>query len=639
MIAPPPTGLDPTARPYVRWWWFAGPIDTRVVESQLDWVQANGFGGVEIAWIYPLTRDGATGPRWLSPEWTTHVTHAKQYAETLGLGCDFTFGTLWPFGGSFVPVEDSHHQWDGPSYHALTQSWESAHEAEPGLVLDHLNRHALARYAEVMGNALAPALAGRTSALFCDSWEVPSTRIWSPALWDRFEQRFGYDLQKFVYRFEEKVGTDFTIDTLDDDIHARYDYRSLVADAVLDEFYRPFTEACHRLGALSRVQCHGAPTDLLAAYAAVDIPETEVLLFPAPFARIAASAAALAGRAVVSCETFTCLYGFPDDHFRDELTADLRLLADAAIAHGVNQIVWHGMPYNPPGGANTFFATTHVGPDSAFAADLPAFNAYLTDLCARMRQGQTYSSLAVYLPIEDNRMLDRLPAWLRTPAAHSYWELRHEVVPEEAEPYHPLWISAPFLKDATWDGVRLRVGGVDFAALLIGSRWLDAGALADILRLAEAGLPIAITRRPEQPGRVADPGYAARVDALLALPNVHGDLADLDLTPLVSAEKLPPYWARVDGDALTLFFAHPGAWDVRYPMTHGQALTLPAISLPVQIQFQRISYPITLDFLPGRSVCVQVQAGQVETIYPPGSAARPGAAGGIERAGGRGSSD
>ena len=57
--------------------------------------------------------------------------------------------------------------------------------------------------------------------------------------------------------------------------------------------------------------------------------------------------------------------------------ADLKLLADALFAQGVNQVVWHGMPFNGPGGRNEFYASVHVGPDAAFAAELPAFNGYL----------------------------------------------------------------------------------------------------------------------------------------------------------------------------------------------------------------------------------------------------------------------
>jgi hypothetical protein len=596
----PGAAPDSAARPYTRWWWFSGPIASEVLEYQLDWAVANGFGGVEIAWVYPLP-DTAFGPRWLSPKWTELVDHAKRYADRLGLGCDFTFGTLWPFGGSCVPPEDSHQTFDGPSYEPLEQTWESSYEDRPGLVLDHLNRDALARYAAVMGSALAPALAGRTSALFCDSWELPTRRMWSPKLWARFRDRFGYDLREFV-------------DRLDEDEHARYDYRTLIAEAVLDEFYRPFTAICHDLGAVSRVQCHGAPTDLLAAYAAADVPETEVLLFPPPFARIAASAAALAGKVVVSCEAFTCPYGFPAVDHRRELISDLKLLADAVLAQGVNQVVWHGMPYNPPGGSNAFFATTHVGPDAAFAAGIPAFNAYLTTVCSWMRRGRTYSRLAVYLPLEDNRMRDRLPRALRTPAAQYYWELRQEAVPREAEPFHPLWITGAFLKDASWDGHRLRVGAAEFEALYVACDWLDPGALGDVLRLARAGLPVALALLPRRPGRGGPGDYEAQLEALLALPNVRGDLADLGLEPLVEGLDLPPYWARRDGDELILFFSHPGARAVRYPMRRGQARGLPATTRSIRIRWGGRRHDLDLDFPPSRSILLKVEADRVTTI-------------------------
>ena len=231
-----------------------------------------------------------------------------------------------------------------------------------------------------------------------------------------------------------------------------------------------------------------------------------------------------------------------------------------------------------------------------------------------MRRGRTCTSLAVYLPVEDNRMRDRLPFEQRTPGAQSYWELRQEVVPEEAEPYHPLWVSAASLAGATWDGTRLRVGEAEFDALLLGCRWLDAGALDAVLRLAERGLPVALTGRPRRPGRGADGDYAAKLDALEALPNVRRDLDELGLTPLVEGEALPPYWARVDGDELILFFAHPGAWDVRYPMARGQARSLPAATRPVVIHFRGRPHPVTLDFPPGRSVLLKVAGGRVETI-------------------------
>src|SRR5262249_55861660 len=154
-------------------------------------------------------------------------------------------------------------------------------------------------------------------------------RLWDPQLWDRFAERFGYRLEGLVAQ-------------IDEDADLRYDYRTTIAEAIL-QFYSEFAAICREHGAFSRVQCHGAPTDLLSAYAAVDIPESEAILFDPPFSRIAASAAALSGKPVVSAETFTCLYGFvtrtnlgPYRYWHKEQVADLKLLADALFAQGIN---------------------------------------------------------------------------------------------------------------------------------------------------------------------------------------------------------------------------------------------------------------------------------------------------------------
>jgi len=103
------------------------------------------------------------------------------------------------------------------------------------------------------------------------------------------------------------------------------------------------------------------------ARARVDVPETEALLFEPPFARIVASAAALSAKRDVTSETFTCAYGFPRVHHKEEQTVDLKLIADAVFAIGVNQLFWHGTPFDSGDGAhdNEFYASVHVGRQGA----------------------------------------------------------------------------------------------------------------------------------------------------------------------------------------------------------------------------------------------------------------------------------
>ena len=142
-----------SATPYVRWWWFSEPIDEAVIRCQLDWANANGFGGVEIAWVYPLD-NGRSGVPWLSAAWAQPAVYAAHYAAQLGLGCDFTMGSAWPFGGSQVTAEDASRTYRGPSPQRLEKSWETPLGQDGGCILNHLDREALARYARRFGQAL-----------------------------------------------------------------------------------------------------------------------------------------------------------------------------------------------------------------------------------------------------------------------------------------------------------------------------------------------------------------------------------------------------------------------------------------------------------------------------------------------------
>src|SRR5262245_16706334 len=108
-----------TSKPYTRWWWLAGPFRKDDIAYQLDWIKEHGFGGVELAWLYPVWLfhkiDVGEMPEWLGKEWTDLIAFTKLYADTIGLGCDFTFGSCWPFGGSFVLLEDAARNFDGLS--------------------------------------------------------------------------------------------------------------------------------------------------------------------------------------------------------------------------------------------------------------------------------------------------------------------------------------------------------------------------------------------------------------------------------------------------------------------------------------------------------------------------------------------
>ena len=180
-------------KPYTRWWWFASIIKNEDIRDQLNWLKKNNFGGVEIAFVYPVDKNPkAERFSWLGKEWQGAVSYAKQYADSIGLGCDFTFGTLWPFGGTFVKDSDRTRIWGDPGFRqSLARSWTMP---DTGNVVNHMDKGAFERYAKVMGDALSPALKGKLSAIFCDSWEVETKHIWTEGFDQLFQKQFGYDI-------------------------------------------------------------------------------------------------------------------------------------------------------------------------------------------------------------------------------------------------------------------------------------------------------------------------------------------------------------------------------------------------------------------------------------------------------------
>jgi hypothetical protein len=598
------TKLYQDSRPWSRWWWFASMITKADIADNLTWMKNNGFGGVEIAWVYPLnkrqkdTTHYTPRQKWLSPEWTEMVVYAKQCADRLGLGCDFTFGSLWPFGDTQVPFDEATRNMIDPKWRdEITGSWDYP---QKGYVIDHLSRNAFFHYAERMGNALRPALRGSISGLFCDSWEVETKHLTTSGFEERFQQRFGYmlkDYAKNLYSNAEPFPS------------VRYDYMKLISEHVIEEFYRPFVQKSHDLGAYCRVQCGGAPCDILSAFAAVDVPETEALLYDPRYANIVASAAALASKPLVTCETFTCLYGFPDDHQGEEQTADLKLLADAVFANGVNQIFWHGKPFNPAGQDNVrFFAAVHVGRSGSLAAEMPAFNRYMAKVASYMKKGTTLSRVAVYLPIEDGWIAGELPIEKQLIWLWGAYEQRCTYLPDELKAWRPLWINAEFLKKAKFEDGRLQVGDLSFAALYVDVQYMDRAALQRVAELAELGLPICLKQVPREPGlRKTGEDYQALITRLKRLDHVKTSWdAMTGIPPLVSGAERLDFWCRETEGTLYVFLANPKAKNLKFPLEYGQSLNTQKEVFTVTVDFRGRTVSVPLQFDPYQSLLLRI---------------------------------
>ncbi len=592
------------SKPWTRWWWFASTITKPDIKDNLVWLKNNGFGGVEIAWVYPLNRmkkdtvNYTPRQEWLSAEWTEMVEYSKHCADSLQLGTDFTFGSLWPFGDTKVPFgEGTKYLNDTLWRKKVRASWEFPRK---GYVIDHLSKVAFENYATRTGNALKPALKGSISGLFCDSWEVENNYLTTNGFEKEFEKQYSYAIKPYIDSLYSKNEPYKSV---------RYDYMKLISSYVIDSFYNPFTNKSHQLGAYSRAQCAGAPVDIISAYAAIDIPESEALLYEPSYSNIVASAAALSGKKVVSAETFTCIYGWPADHFMHEQTADLKLLADAVFANGVNQIIWHGKPFNPAGQDTVkFYASVHVGKSGSLAAEIPAFNRYMEKVSGYMKKGHSFSEVAVYLPTEDAWIAGELPIEKQFIWASGEYEHRYTYLPEELKAWRPMWINNDFLQQATFKNGRLQVGDFSFASLYIDVKFLDISALKRVLALASQGLPVCLKQVPSEPGFIKSVDeYQQLVTKLLLLKNVKSEWSATQTTPaLITGSEKFDFWCRESSDGLYVFCANPRSQQLTFPMEFGQSLNEKTDTINIQLHYNKKSQPFQLVFKPYQSILLYI---------------------------------
>ncbi|OAV44053.1 glycosyl hydrolase [Lewinella sp. 4G2] len=591
-------------RPYARYWWFAQEMDTLTIKDNLDWLHARGFGGIELAFVYPLNRmdkrDTNYIPRdaWLGEDWRAAVDYTQRYATSLGMGCDLTGGSLWPFGDVGLDSTQASRKFGEPDYRQpITAHWEWPVQ---GLVVDHLTPAHYRAYFDRTYSQYPDPVAGQS--YFVDSWEVETKGLWAEGFGDDFADRYGYRIEPFM-------------DSLYADGRAtqRYDYHELLSERVVD-FYAGFTDACHERGVRSRGQASGAPADILSAYDQLDVPEGELLLYEPEYNRIPAAAAALCGKATVSAETFTCTYGWPRDFQRRAQVADLKLMADAAFANGINQIIWHGKPHSPVGTDSvTFYATVHLGDSSALAPHLPAFNDYLTTVSRYFQRGQTASRAAVYLPTEDAWRAGEMPLDQQFIWAWGHYEMRYVYPPKELWGYNPLWVNGEFLRSARVqsDG-GIGIGPQLFDFLFVEVDYLSTENLLSIVELAESGGRVALRSSPQLAGTRASAQFIDLKERLEALPNVSTELPDT--APLVSAAEPFPYWSRAVEDTLYLFVAPRGAAGITFPLTFGQSYDDTVDELDINVNFMGNNYRINHSLPPYQSALFALRGGAVEVI-------------------------
>ena len=314
------------AKPGTRWWWLGSAVTENDLKWNLRQYADHGIGAIEITPIYGVQGNEKNNIPFLSPRYMDILKYVNAECKADGIEFDMATGTGWPFGGPWVPLDESASQMliidttvvgkkikaldlrpiekkrkntslvgiyafsEGKFLKITTPlvegtlttklpskgTWRiialyqkkgvmAVKRAAPGgagFVIDHFDKQAVTNYLKHIEEAFEKTGTPYPHTFFNDSYEV-SESDYTPTLFQEFYNRRGYSLEE---NFDKLV---------DGDTKVVADYRETLGDMLLDNFTRTWTAWAHSHGAITRNQAHGSPANLIDCYAAVDIPEIE----------------------------------------------------------------------------------------------------------------------------------------------------------------------------------------------------------------------------------------------------------------------------------------------------------------------------------------------------------------------------
>jgi alpha-L-rhamnosidase len=314
-------------------------------------------------------------------------------------------------------------RWDAPAgAHAVLALYQSrtarvvlgaAYPGTPSAtgVIDHLGSEGLRWLLEAQ---LEPWLAAlqeaRPDHFFVESFELTGELPWSASLGARYLEETGrnpYLDMPFFFRaggeskYSEALASEahpsFASEPAELAARAREQYEQLRARSFAEHYLEPLLRAAHERNIGLRVQAHGGWGVLLDDYARADVPESESLFAGGSFdfLSLAASAAHVAGRRVVSQESFVTLNLLGPDALDQQA---LWALAGLAYSAGINRLVHNVSAYSYRRVDGTswwpianFTSQVEPGPEGAFSL---AFNRAQARIGYALSRGEPRTDVA-----------------------------------------------------------------------------------------------------------------------------------------------------------------------------------------------------------------------------------------------------
>ena len=97
----------PEAKAGARWWWLGSAVDKDNLQWNMQEYANHGIGAVEITPIYGVQGNQANNIDYLSDKWMEMLREVQKNGQQTGIEVDMATGTGWPFGGPWVPLEES----------------------------------------------------------------------------------------------------------------------------------------------------------------------------------------------------------------------------------------------------------------------------------------------------------------------------------------------------------------------------------------------------------------------------------------------------------------------------------------------------------------------------------------------------
>ena len=329
--------VTPEAKPGARWWWLGSAVDKENLQWNMQEYAKHGIGALEITPLYGVQGNDANNIPYLSDKWMEMLRFTQEQGKANGIEIDMATGTGWPFGGPWVPLEESACRAVFVEQSFIGEKVENMdlrpteerdrknsvlHKAmlfgHNGSVIDvtdcmtdgHLTWKASKEERKLLGGQdgsktivaiyikygvmKVKRAAPGGEGLVIDHFDRKAVANYLKHIEDAFERTHtpyphtffndSYEVADATWtptlfeEFYKRRGyrlEDHLLAFTHGDVKLVSDYRETLSDLLLENFTQQWTAWAHSHGAITRNQAHGSPANLIDCYAAVDIPEIE----------------------------------------------------------------------------------------------------------------------------------------------------------------------------------------------------------------------------------------------------------------------------------------------------------------------------------------------------------------------------